>query len=1479
MDMNLLGASPTSIEREGESQDYTNYYYAHCPNGVTNVRSYSTITYKNVYPNIDLVYRQNASGVKYDLIVNPGGNVSDIHLQYNGADAVTATDDGRVHVTNPLGRIEEAAPYTYQTSALAPTMLDVFDSHNDGAVQTVSASYHISNSIVTFNVGSYDHSQPLVIDPTLQWCTFYGGSGDEFAFKIAVDSEDNVLVTGCTSSTDFPVTVGAAQTTYKGNYDAYAVKFTPKGNRIWATYYGGTNREWGVGIASDKSNDVLITGYTISTDFPITNQVFQTTNHANVSINGSNVFIVKLDSAGACVWATYYGGSYDDQCSSIATDANGNIIIVGTAESRDFPITSGAFQTTNNSTVNPNYGENAFIAKFDGACNLLWATYYGGSKFDYAIDVSTDKNNNIIVVGNAASFDFPVSPGAFQTPAVIGSNNIGNGFLLKFDRNGNRLWATLYTGSQNSAGTVPAAVAVDKNGNIAFTGNTDDRTFPTTSGAFQPSLPSPGAGSAFAVEFDGAGNRLWATYYGGNSVSTGDVGYDIATDMNGNIFMTGINQSGSTFPVTKDAFQSNITATTSFIVEFDPSGVRKYATEFGVATDTTYGIGITTDKGNNVLITGLTNANAPAFPITAGAFQRLNGGGFDAFVAKFCMLNVSVQPAPNDSVCKGDSVTIGGSAIAGGTPPYSYQWSPTKWLNSTAVAVPTASPDSTTTYYETVTDAGGCVAMDTVTVFVRPSPQVTVSGSVTTCKGTRVGLNATVTGGKPPYTYIWRPSYGLNSTSILNPFAKPDSTTMYYLTASDSNGCTGLDSVLVKVNQPPVLNAGDTMSRTICKGSAVTIGGIPVSGKPPYRYNWSPGAGLSATNVALPIASPAATTKYTVIITDINGCQTQGEVTVTVGSSLSPKILVTGSTILCGNDSVMLDAGSGYATYLWSTGATTESITVTKAGMYSVACSDATGCSGTSDTVTITQGHTPSPAIAGPDTVCASSTNVYTINNVLGDFYLWSVVGGTITSGAGTSSINVQWNSFGNEMVNVTEIDGSSHCSGSASIAVFVVNSAVPAVTASGSLSFCAGDSVVLSASGGFTSYLWSDGETKQNIIVKTSGTYTVMVMAAGGCTGTSSPIAVTVGSVLVPVITGAPAFCPGDSTVLDAGSGYDTYLWSTGATTETITVTQPGTYTVSVTKGTCAGTSADYKVTVYPMPVATISASGDTLLSSPAASYQWNLNGTAIQGATAQRYIAVLSGNYTVTVTDANGCVATSIPFMQAAGIANICIDASPSIVAPQGFMTATMHLTDAIVPPTDSLVFDLHYDAQALELDSIGESPCTVSTKNIALGLVHIKLTACVSPLPAEALCTASFTPLVSSQDTVYTQLLVDNIKIYPLADSITGAGCSAQVTVLPLCGLHGVFYIGATTLAQNYPNPFTGTTAIHVTLSQSDAQSARLVVCNVLGEQVADLTDQLNTNGDVTFNAGANKAGVYYYVLETASGRLTRQMFVVK
>ncbi|MCX6167654.1 MAG: gliding motility-associated C-terminal domain-containing protein [Sphingobacteriales bacterium] len=328
---------------------------------------------------------------------------------------------------------------------------------------------------------------------------------------------------------------------------------------------------------------------------------------------------------------------------------------------------------------------------------------------------------------------------------------------------------------------------------------------------------------------------------------------------------------------------------------------------------------------------------------------------------------------------------------------------------------------------------------------------------------------------------------------------------------------------------------------------------------PQPQILWSTGDTTKSITV-----NPTATTTYTVTLTD-GGVSTTDSVTVTVETPLAT-ITPSGSTALCTGGSVTLSANTG-ASYVWSTGATTQSITVNTAGSYTVTVTNAIGCSATSVATAVTVNPLPTASItaSGPTTFCAGGSVILTANAA--SSYLWS-------NGAITQSITVS--AAGAYTVRVTNATG---CTSDASSATTVVLNALPtaSITASGPTSFCAGGSVTLSANMA-SSYLWSNGATTQSITVSTAGSYTVRITNATGCTSVASAAStVVVNAPPTATITasGPTSFCAGGSVTLSANAG-SSYLWSNGATTQSITVSTAGSYTVRVTNATgCISTSS----------------------------------------------------------------------------------------------------------------------------------------------------------------------------------------------------------------------------------------------------------------------------------------------------------------
>jgi len=445
VDMEFVNANvDASVKVEDPTGGYFNYYLAHCPEGITGVKAHRKVVYENMYPNIDIIfYGGKAKGMEYDFVVKPGGNIRDIKLRYKGDNGI-GLDEGKLKIQTTIGDILEEIPEVYQII--------------EGEKVDIEAAYVLKGNEVSIEVRNYDKTKSLIIDP---WITYYGGIFNDIGEGIATDGSGNVVITGSTASINFPVTVGAFQTSFAGgggawSGDAIVVKFDAAGNRLWATLYGGSGSDACHGIAIDGSDNVMITGNTLSTDFPVTIGAFQTS-HAG----GMDAFVVKFDSSGNQLWATFYGGNGWEYSKGIATDGNDNVLIAGNTESTNFPVTGSAFQTSFAGV------RDAFVVKLDAAGDTLWATYYGGGDDDeYCNGISIDNNENVVITGFTGSNDFPVTPGAFQTNLVGGYD----AFIVKFNPSGNQLWATYYGGTGGDY--CYSNGAVDGGNNIIITGIT-----------------------------------------------------------------------------------------------------------------------------------------------------------------------------------------------------------------------------------------------------------------------------------------------------------------------------------------------------------------------------------------------------------------------------------------------------------------------------------------------------------------------------------------------------------------------------------------------------------------------------------------------------------------------------------------------------------------------------------------------------------------------------------------------------------------------------------------------------------------------------------------------------------------------------------------------------------------------------------------------------------------------------------------------
>jgi Beta-propeller repeat len=482
-----------------------------------------------------------------------------------------------------------------------------------GSKHAVPGRYVLSGTNqISFEVGAYNPTLPLIIDPVLSYSTYLGGSKDDQAYGIAIDGLGNAYVTGYTYSTNFP-TKNAFQGNLKGSYTVFVTKLNASGNAaVYSTYLGGSGGDNGYSIAVDSAGNAYVTGYTSSTDFP-TKNALQPANHG-----GDDAFVTKLNASGnALVYSTYLGGSQDDYGQGITVDSAGNVYLTGYTFSFDFPL-KNALQPINHAG-----SWTAFVTKLNAAGSaLVYSTYLGGSDYDQGAGIAVDSAGNVYLTGDTGSGDFPTKNALQKTDLHPGS---ATGFISKLNASGSALvFSTFLGGSSLDLGQ---AIAVDSANNIYVTGWTASKDFPTKN-PLQPT--NHGHLNAFVSKLNASGSALiYSTYLGGKGH---DIAYGIALDSKGNAYLTGYTDSAN-FPVVNALQPTRIAFADVFISELNANGsALNFSTYLGGSSYDDQGNSIAVDSTGNIYVAGYTQSKK--FP-TKNPFQGTFGGGsYDAFVTK-----------------------------------------------------------------------------------------------------------------------------------------------------------------------------------------------------------------------------------------------------------------------------------------------------------------------------------------------------------------------------------------------------------------------------------------------------------------------------------------------------------------------------------------------------------------------------------------------------------------------------------------------------------------------------------------------------------------------------------------------------------------------------------------------------------------------------------------------------------------------------
>ncbi len=511
----------------------------------TDVPLFGRVIYRDLYPGIDMVYSAHERWLKSEFVAAPGADTSRIRIEYAGVQSIRTNENGRLILVTANGELREEAPEIYQESG--------------GSRIPVEGAFRVSGNVVSFEVGEYDHTRELRIDPVLSYSTYLGGSGTDKGNAIAVDSSGAAYVTGYTDSSNFPVTAGVDQAVFGGSVDVFITKLNSAGSAIvYSTYLGGSADDRGFSIAVDGTGNAYVTGWSASPNFPMAAAVQP--NFGGIR----NAFVAKLNPAGtSLVYSTYLGGAGTDSGNGIALDSANAAYVTGSTNSSNFPL-AGAIQSSLAG------GTDAFVTKLNATGNVIaYSTYLGGASDDRGSSIAVDSTGAAYIAGNTNSTNFP-TVSAFQAA----NGGAPDGFVAKLNPAGTALVYSTYLGGSGVENVeLGRSIAVDSSGSAYVAGTTSSVNFPTSQ-PMQAALN--GSQDAFVVKLTAAGSALvYGTYLGGSSI---DFGESIAVDSSGFAYIAGYTES-TDFPIVNgdqpvngggyDAFLVKLTTSGSAIVESD----------------------------------------------------------------------------------------------------------------------------------------------------------------------------------------------------------------------------------------------------------------------------------------------------------------------------------------------------------------------------------------------------------------------------------------------------------------------------------------------------------------------------------------------------------------------------------------------------------------------------------------------------------------------------------------------------------------------------------------------------------------------------------------------------------------------------------------------------------------------------------------------------------------------------------------------
>lgn len=598
--LRFLGATPGPAHGQNQAEAVTNLFLGNNPNAWKHtIPNYRQVLRPNVYPGIDLLLHGSRGAVEFDFVLAPQANPALPALAFNHPPRITSSGD--LEIDTPAGVLLLPAPIAYQQI--------------NGYRHNIECRFERrANNTIGFHIGNYNPTYSLTIDPTINYPSYFGGSGSELLHSLAVDSSGNIYVAGQTNSSNLPVSNGAAQTLRRGSSDAYIAKFNPNGNLVYTTLLGGEQGDEVTAIAVDSQGSIYFGGVSLSTNFPLAN-AYQSTKRS--PSDASSAVFGKLNPTGAAlVYSSYIGGEFGEEVNGVAIDAAGNLFLAGSTYSDQYPVTSNSFQPRNNGL------ENGFVTKIAPAGDrLVYSTYIGGELIDSIAAIAIDSAGNAYIGGTTSSNNYPIR-NAVQNTRRTGAAGL-DGCITKLNPNGSDIIYSTYLGGNGNE--IVQAIAVGLDGSVAVAGNTNSNDMPLGPSPIQRSIT--GGQDLFIHKLTPNGDGItFGTLFGGSSEERAAA---ISIDSSGSVYVAGWTSSLSLTTVSGQQPTAG-GATDGFYFRLNPAGNQVQMSSYFGSTGSDPISAMAVDASGKIYLAGTTTS--ASLPTVPGAQQRGLSGASDGYI-------------------------------------------------------------------------------------------------------------------------------------------------------------------------------------------------------------------------------------------------------------------------------------------------------------------------------------------------------------------------------------------------------------------------------------------------------------------------------------------------------------------------------------------------------------------------------------------------------------------------------------------------------------------------------------------------------------------------------------------------------------------------------------------------------------------------------------------------------------------------------